>query len=720
MYMQNFLIAVDTIIIVGLLVLVGLSLLKQGYKNSTNQLFAAFSVMAIIWIVSSDISNDISVASQIALYAKYVAFSSSLAAVIIILQFVVRLSGISFFKKLLKISLLPLWLVCIISATPLAVASVAIKGDIYAVSYGPLVWTYALGMIYGIGCMLYVIIYGIYHSDGVRKQRLKIVGISLLIALPIALVFRLLIPLLTGITSFNRLASAPILVLVIGLYYSAVRYRLFDIRAAAVRTLAYVMSLGVLVVIYYILATVISGLFLNNNATLNQSPLSIGLALGLLFIFQPVKKFFDRLTNNIFYRDNYNSDEFFARFNRLLTSTIDLHHLLEHAATEIASTLKSEQAFFFVHTMGEKHVISGTAGRRQISKQDIESIHQAVHGKIDKIKVASLTEEEDPIYHLMARNHIAMILPLIGSKVIGFLCIGDHLTSHYTNRDIQVLCTISDGLSVAIQNALSILEIKEINAVNLQQRIDSATKELRTSNDLLRQMDAEKDEFVSVASHELRTPMTVIRGYISLLGREQLGTLSDPQKDILNKMSINTKGLIDLVNNMLDLSKLESNKFEVQISNQPLDKLVSQSIEEMKILYASKSINLSYADSNVQIKTDPEKFRRIMMNLLDNAYKFTPIGGNVTITSKADKETNLVTVCIDDTGIGISADALGGLFRKFSQVDNYLERQLGGSGLGLAICKGLVEKLGGTIGVKSELGFGSKFCFTMPIVNDKK
>jgi signal transduction histidine kinase len=228
-----------------------------------------------------------------------------------------------------------------------------------------------------------------------------------------------------------------------------------------------------------------------------------------------------------------------------------------------------------------------------------------------------------------------------------------------------------------------------------------------------------ENNFINVASHELRTPMTVIRGFINILQREKIGVLNTKQEDVLNTISRNTEGLIELVNNMLDLSKFEAGKMELKISENYIDELVVNAIDNIRILYDTKGISLDYYGVHKRILTDSDAFVRILLNLLSNSYKYTNAGGSVIVTSTIDEPIKMATVCISDTGVGIPVEAIGKLFEKFSQVDNYLQRQAGGSGLGLAICRQMVEKLGGKIWVESEEGSGSKFYFTMPL-SDKE
>lgn len=716
--MEDILVVIDAVIIVSLISLSSISLAKQGYKNLTNRLFAIFSILLAIWVISNDLGSYAWVSDSIVIYATYIATASGFATALLLMYFVVKLVGQSKSNHLIKLVSWPLWIICVISGTPLVVSGVTHIGNSeHLIQYGPLAWLYLLGIFVAMSLMMCCVVYGLRHTKGLKRRQLIAACVGLSISVPLVITFYLILPSTTGIAWLNKLSATPMLILVVSLYYGVVRYRLFDIRAAAVRTLAYILSLSSIVAVYYMLATLITGLFLDDSAAVSQNPINVILAIGLLIIFQPIKKFFDKLTNKIFYRDYYNTEDFFSRFNRILISITNLHKLLEHASTEVAATLKSEQAFFFIHTDEQHHAIVGTTNHRQMSKEDIEKFHQIIHGKKIDIINSLVLDDDNPIYHLMIRNHIAIILPVFGTKSIGYLAVGTRLASQYTSRDIQVLSAISDSLAIAIQNNLAIKEIQDLNTSHLKQRVEDATKELQAKNEILRQLDEEKDEFISIASHELRTPMTVIRGYVNLLQEKKLSL--NEQKNILRKVNLNTKALIDMVNNMLDLSKLESGKLEMQLADSKVDDLINMSVEQIRLLYIEKDISLEYNRSGAVARTDPEKFARIVLNLLNNAYKFTPKNGSVTVTSTVNQADKMITVCIADTGIGIPAIGMDDLFKKFSQVDNYLHRQAGGTGLGLSICKQLVEKLGGKIWVESTPNVGSKFFFTMPMSDNQ-
>ncbi len=231
-----------------------------------------------------------------------------------------------------------------------------------------------------------------------------------------------------------------------------------------------------------------------------------------------------------------------------------------------------------------------------------------------------------------------------------------------------------------------------------------------------RSLEKLKDEFVSIASHELRTPMTVIRGYSRILQSEKAGPLSDKQKDYLQRISTNTQMLIELVGDMLNLGKLEANKLTFDIGQHRLRSIVDAAAEKFKDMYDEKRLNLQVDVDEGDVSVDMDRMDQVFTNLLSNAFKFTPAGGTIGIFSQPYlTDPNMVMVAIEDTGIGIPHDARDALFKKFSQVDNVLQRQAGGTGLGLAICKEIIEKMGGKIWVEDRrTGPGTRFCFTLP------
>jgi signal transduction histidine kinase len=554
-----------------------------------------------------------------------------------------------------------------------------------------------------------------FKSSQKEKRQIiyPIYGIALFVAGNV--IFGILLPAFLNNSKFLSLADYSVLFFIGFTAYAIVKVRLFDVRFAIIRSVTYSLVLATLALIYLVIAFILSLIFNNETTSTWQTISNLSTSIFLAFLIQPLKRFFDKLTDKIFYKDRYHTDDFYSRLNDALTLNTDLRGILKRASHVIASTLKCEQVFFFINTDEGHYVSEGTPHHKQLPKRDAEKISQFCGGDYHAI-ACSLLGPGNELKNMLERYGIEIVLPLTqADKIVGYLCLGTNLASGYTTRDIRVLNMVADEMVIAVQNALAVQKILELNST-LKQRINDATKELRTKNAQLKKLDKAKDEFVSVAAHELRTPMTVFRGFISLLQRKGLGPVTDKQQEVLEKMNVNTKNLIDLVNNMLDLSKLEANKLVMEFSDNSMSDLINKSLEKISLLYETKGVSLKYeTESDARIHTDAEKFQRVLVNLLSNAYKFTPAGGSVTVSSKINEHDNLVTFCVSDTGIGMPADAIGKLFKKFTQVDNYLQKTSGGTGLGLSICKQMVEKMDGKIWVESLPGEGSQFYFTMPM-----
>ena len=221
-----------------------------------------------------------------------------------------------------------------------------------------------------------------------------------------------------------------------------------------------------------------------------------------------------------------------------------------------------------------------------------------------------------------------------------------------------------------------------------------------------------KDEFVSVVSHELRTPFTSIYGALKLLATNPESRLSQEDREMLDIAVINTDRLIRLVNDVLDLERIESGK--VKMVKQPCNAavLVQEAIAVMQPMANAQNITLMAKPISIFINADSDHIHQTLINLLSNAIKFSPPDSSVWVTVE-DREDE-VLFKVTDTGRGIPADILGSIFERFKQVDASDSRDKGGTGLGLPICYKIIEEHGGRIGVDSEFGRGSTFYFTLP------
>jgi signal transduction histidine kinase len=690
----------------------------QNPKASYARSFAFLSVSICIWVIANyitnyhwsnliinDIANKLAYVGGYCILLSQLIFTYNFPVKRIVNKFeAVAVAIISFFIISLSLSV---WVAGEVTYNP----SIGLQ-----YSVGPLLWLYVLGFMGVLALIAKNLLSSSNQSDRNRKIQARLILVSFCICVLAGLLLNAIIPSLTNNWYTTRFGPLATVAFVGTIVYAITRRGLFDVRLAAVRTLAYILSLATMAVAYYYIAYVISLVFFqgNTSSSVSFSPVNITLALLLAFIFQPVKRFFDKVTNNFFYKDNYNTDDFFARLNRSLSLTTDLRGLLERAAYEIGHTLKSEQTFFFINTADGHYVSSGTSGHKQLPKSDVVQMGE-FYKENQGVIVASLLDTDNPTRRMMLSHRIELMLPLVqDEKIVGYLCLGDHLTSGYTHRDLKALNTISNELVIAIQNALSVQEVRELNAT-LQQRVNNATKELRASNVMLRKLDKVKDEFVSIASHQLRTPLTSVKGYISMVLDGDAGDISDSQRHLLDEAFISSERMVHLINDFLNVSRLQTGKFIIDRRPVDLSKIVGQEIDSLQPTALSRNLKYVYhPPKNFPIlDIDEGKIRQVIMNFADNSLYYSHEGTKIIVTLSVDRDEVLFTV--KDTGIGVPIDEQAQLFGKFYRASNAKKQRPDGTGVGLFLAKKVIDAHGGQVVFESVEGKGSTFGFRLPI-----
>jgi signal transduction histidine kinase len=256
----------------------------------------------------------------------------------------------------------------------------------------------------------------------------------------------------------------------------------------------------------------------------------------------------------------------------------------------------------------------------------------------------------------------------------------------------------------------------------LREKVRLATAELAGQNELLRrqafeleQASAAKSQFLANVSHELRTPLNAIIGYTHLMLEGVAGEMNASQHEKLNRVDSNARHLLAIINDLLDIARIESGKLPVQLERVALPDLVDEVMTEVEPLIDGTSLTVSrvIAPAVPELRTDRQKVKQIILNLLSNALKFTP-QGSVSIVLDYDPGEEEASVAVTDTGIGISEENQKTIFEAFGQADSSYAKRHGGTGLGLSICCRLAAILGGRITVVSKLGEGSTFTLALP------
>lgn len=254
----------------------------------------------------------------------------------------------------------------------------------------------------------------------------------------------------------------------------------------------------------------------------------------------------------------------------------------------------------------------------------------------------------------------------------------------------------------------------------MERSLDISSKELREKNDELkkllekeRDLEKMKDEFLSIASHELRTPMTIIKGYNSLLLKWTFWELNDKQKEYIEKIQVNTNHLLNMVNDMLDTSKLEAGKMDIFYEKVFINDVILETISEFNNLFKGKNISVSAKLDKLEVETDKNRIKQVLINLMSNAYKFSNEWGNIEVELCSDN--NNFRICVKDNGIWIKQENISKLFKKFSQIESHLNKTEKGTWLWLSICKNIIDLMNWNIWVESEYEKWSNFWFSLPI-----
>ena len=272
------------------------------------------------------------------------------------------------------------------------------------------------------------------------------------------------------------------------------------------------------------------------------------------------------------------------------------------------------------------------------------------------------------------------------------------------------------GISTDITERKKTEEELRLHRHHLEELVAQRTAELEVEKERAQSADRLKSAFLATMSHELRTPLNSIIGFTGILLHEHPGPLNDEQKKQLGMVQQSSRHLLSLINDVLDISKIEAGQLKLNIQEFSLLEVIQKVLESTTQFADKKNIKLKVAiGGNIgQITSDKLRVQQMLINLVNNAIKFTDAG---SVTIKCYKVDKFVKIQVIDTGIGIEEDKLEQLFKPFSQIDTGLTRKHEGTGLGLSICKKLTEMLNGSIKVKSMFGTGSTFTVTLPVNN---
>jgi signal transduction histidine kinase len=553
-----------------------------------------------------------------------------------------------------------------------------------------------------------------------QKQLRSMIG-GMMVALTFGGFFNLIMP-LTG--DYGLIWAGPpfTILFVVAQFYAIIKQGLFDLRAALARTTAYFLLIIGLTALYGLLIFSITDLFfIGKQITSAYAAVYVAVGLTVTLTYSPLKRLIDRQTHRLFYRDEYNIADITRRLSDITAEEIELRSLVKRSLELLDRTLAPEYIVAYVSdSKGRLHHFTAsspshvTPHQRKVQLDIIETLLDKMPRVIDTYEMSSLGDAGSQ--HLIKSGHASMILQfVVQHERVGALFIGDKQSGRpYDDKDIQLLSTATDELALAIQNSLRFGEIQNFNET-LKEKVSTATSKLRHTNRELQRLDEAKDEFVSMASHQLRTPLTSIKGYISMVMEGDAGKITDQQKHLLNEAFVSSERMVHLIADFLSVSRLQTGKFIVDAQPIDFDLLIRHEIEVMQPIASSHGQKLEYIRpvAKREIVVDEAKIQQVVMNFIDNAVYYSK--PNSTINIGLDYNNREVIFTVKDTGIGVPKDEQGKLFSKFFRAVNARKQRPDGTGVGLFLAKKIVTAHNGSIIFTSKENQGSTFGFRLPL-----
>lgn len=412
------------------------------------------------------------------------------------------------------------------------------------------------------------------------------------------------------------------------------------------------------------------------------------------------------------------------KLSKAISSTFDTEKLFSQFDKSFISELGFDKGLLVLASPGTKefslHVAVGytTLEQEKIKKHFsekniLENINQPL--LVDKnLRLDAPDAEKNKLLQVFNLSSFC-IVPIISQEAkLGLIMVGNDLPyKEVSEGDLEMLSILAGQIASGVENAKLYEELWQSHH-ELEQRVTQRTKELALANEKLKKIDRLKSEFVSAVSHELRTPLTSIKGYAAILMAGKLGTVPAPVKERLEKINKHSDSLTKLINDLLDISRIESGKVEMKGELLSLKDTLDEVVDIMAPQMKEKKIQftIDMPEKISACRADKTQLERVLTNLLSNAIKFTPEKGKISIKVKENKD--LLQIDVHDSGIGIAEEDLINIFEEFYRIDNPINQKIKGTGLGLSLVKRIVEAHKGRIWANSKPGEGGTFSFTLP------
>lgn len=692
--------------------LLGIIVLVRDFAQGYARAFALVSITAVAWVLSNFFASYYFGSDTLLYAANSIAYFSGYLAIVAGLVFTYLFPVKRSVRRTELIVILVLVLITLgLAPTSLVTGTAQITGTTITYTVGMMTGFYALSFLAVLG----LITRNLFRFPEEVSQQKRLQAKQILAAFLISALFGLLVNVVVPLLGFGwewaQLSPFIIIPLVGIIAYSIIRHGLFDIRVTAAKIIAFLLTLSLLVGAYYGVGYIVSmTIFFDLLGQTGRELLQLTIISTLALFGHSLLNYFENnLLSKLLFRHSYDGAVLSVAINRLVSSATNLQQLLDLATYQIAQELDASSAVMVVKV--ENGVESSNYGNAVAMDTFLMDIVASISTNPSPTLVEYISE--DPVRDALTKLGIVLYIPFVYNGIlIGFLGLGNRNKGGYNERDVQVLAAINTELTVAMQNALYVQKFQNFNE-SLKNEVEQATAELRASNKKLKIMDQTKDEFISLTSHQLRTPLTTVKGYLSMLMEGDAGELTAQQRKLVEEAFNSSQRMVHLISDFLNISRIQTGKFVIELSDVNLADILDEEVDQLRMSASSRQIAFSY-DKPVNFPNmpmDEGKIRQVMMNFIDNAIYYSPAGSTITVILSHTVST--VEFKVIDQGIGVPKDEQHKLFAKFSRASNARKQRPDGTGIGLFMAKKVIVALEGSIIFKSEEGKGSTFGFRL-------
>lgn len=603
-------------------------------------------------------------------------------------------------------------IVSILTLTPLVFEDAAINDGISTTKVGPLVPMFgllALGFISG----AVVSIIGKYRrSTGSQKQQALVVLFGIGGTFLAILFTNFVLVLFFDVGFFLSYTPAFSLIFSFAFAYGISKHRLYEFRALVAKAVSYLIVLSTVIVVPALMIAILINSYVFSLNFSYRIGITTLLVVVLVSIHGYIKTQLNIITSRFFFRDSYDTQSVLNQLSELLVRTIRLEEIMHQSMSIISASIKPAGLSFVVVDDDSDIIYRQENNGLSLARQDTVSILKSNQGQIlivSQLGVGRLKNK-------LSEHDIGLVARLVSQDhLVGYVILGHKSSgSIYSSQDIKLLQTIANELGIAIQNARNFEQIQEFN-ITLQKKIEDATHRLQHSNQKLKALDEAKDEFISMASHQLRTPLTSVKGYVSMVLEGDAGKVNPKQAELLSSAFTSSQRMVYLIADLLNVSRLKTGKFVIESKEVYLPDVIEGEIRQLAETAKNRKLRVNYKKPKKfpTVMLDETKIRQVIMNFADNAIYYTPAGGKIDIILEYDKKS--ITYKVVDNGIGVPMEERHKLFSKFYRAGNARKARPDGTGLGLFMAKKVVIAQGGAIIFESKVGKGSTFGFTFPL-----